>query len=795
MIILLYITKVFIASGILFGYYWLFLRNKKFHHYNRFYLLAALIIPIVISFISIPVFSDPGNTVREVLYQTITNISAEPLNQTNSEIKSGYEWEWKVLLFTAYLLICLVLFIIMMRTMFYIIKLRRKYPFESVSKLKIYDTGEPGTPFSFFQSIFWNRELILDSKEGQQIFRHELFHVQQKHSADILFAELISSIFWINPFFHLIKKELRAIHEFLADQYAIKNEDSTEYAQLLVQRILQTRTLAGSNYFFQTHIKRRIAMITQLKNKKYGYWSRLMVLPVTVLLFCGIALYAGQLPAQTTQKKAPEQKTKEKVLTDTIPEAEKIKLKMELEELEVKKRQLNEAHQKELNEVRQKQKLLLEKMGTEKQSLLENEQKFKIERDLMEKKLLLDPNEKMKTEELLNLKLKMLSEQQGDSKEKVMEMQKLKQNLELQNKIQSQQEKLLLDKMKLKGYQLDKTKQDIILEKKMKELLTTQDLQKKQIDDVQLKMLLEQKELSQIENDKKAQELLQIKQELHSQQKMLSIDDTLLKHVMRHFNRNMRYPQEVLNANKEGFVYVSLELNEKGELKDYVIHNSIPSTDGQKIYEMFVVSYASNIRSESSVKVDFQAIFNKEVERVTKKYKPQSSNTTVSPEKVYLKIVFKLERETTAAKNPILPVALQTSTSTSIITQTDPVQKNIIDFLCRHTFTKPRNDFDFKNGKDHEIYFSVSLDINNNTISDLVFYDQKPTATNIQTIATGGYPANLNKLTDFEKQKEIFISEIREGLKPYKIPANLTISKKEYFFRYVFPKSIISIKG
>jgi hypothetical protein len=645
MIILLYITKVFIASGILFGYYWLFLRNKKFHHYNRFYLLAALIIPIVISFISIPVFSDPGNTVKEVLFQTITTISVEPLNQYNSvtEITSGSEWRWQSLLSAGYFLVCLALFIIMMRTMFYIIKLRRKYPFESVSKLKIYDTGEPGTPFSFFQSIFWNRELILDSKEGQQIFRHELFHVQQKHSADILFAEFISSIFWINPFFHLIKKELRAIHEFLADQYAIKNEDSTEYAQLLVQRILQTRTLAGSNYFFQTHIKRRIAMITQLKNKKYGYWSRLMVLPVTVLLFCGIALYAGQLPAQTTQKKAPEQKTKEKVLTDTIPEAEKIKLKMELEELEVKKRQLNEAHQKELNEVRHKQKLLLEKMGTEKQSLLENEQKFKIERDLMEKKLLLDQNEKMKTEELLNLKLKMLSEQHGASKEKVMEMQKLKQNLELQNKIQSQQEKLLLDKMK--HLNLDKTKQDIILERKMKELLTTQDLQKKQIDDVQLKMLLEQKQLLQTENNKKAQELLQYKQqELESQQKMLSLDDTLLKHVMRHYNKNMRYPQQLLDANKEGFVYVSLELNEKGELKDYIIHNSIPSTDGQKIYEMYVVGFARNNITESSVKVDYQALFNNEVERVTKKYKSQASNATASPEKVYLKIVFKLEQ-------------------------------------------------------------------------------------------------------------------------------------------------------
>ena len=92
MIILLYITKVFIASGILFGYYWLFLRNKKFHHYNRFYLLVALIIPIVISFISIPVFSDPDNTVREVFYQTITTISTEPLHQSDSATGINRLW-------------------------------------------------------------------------------------------------------------------------------------------------------------------------------------------------------------------------------------------------------------------------------------------------------------------------------------------------------------------------------------------------------------------------------------------------------------------------------------------------------------------------------------------------------------------------------------------------------------------------------------------------------------------------------------------------------------------------------
>ncbi len=648
MIILIYITKVFIASGILFGYYWLFLRNKKFHHYNRFYLLAAFIIPIVISFISIPVFSDPGNPVKEVFYQTITTISAESISQSNSatEISADSGWGWKALFSATYFIVCLVLIIIMLRTLFYINKLRRRYPFESINQLKIYDTGEPGTPFSFFQSIFWNRELQLDSKEGQQIFRHELFHVQQKHSADILFAEFISSFFWINPFFHLIKKELRAIHEFLADQYAVKNEDGTEYAQLLVQRILQTRTLAGSNYFFQTHIKRRIAMITQLKNKKYGYWSRLMVLPVTVLLFCGIALYAGQLPAQTTpNKKAPAQKTKEKVVTDTIPEVERKKLNAEFEELQVKKRQLEEAHQKELNEVRYKQKLLLEKMGSEKELqevLLEKEKKMMIDQDFFERKLLSSQYEKMKTAELLNLKLKVLSEQQGDSKEKVMEIQNQKLNLESQNKIQSQQEKLLLDKMQ--NLKLEKFKQDIILVQKMKSLLSTQELQKKQIDDVQLKMLLEQKQLALIENDDNAKKLLFEKQ-LDNKNLKLSKEDAFLSQLMRHYNKNMRYPQELLDANKEGFVYVSLELNEKGELKDYIIHNNIPFTDGRKIYEMYVVSMVTKKISEPSGKVDYQAIFNNEVERVTKKYKPQANNTSVSPDKVYLKIVFKLEQE------------------------------------------------------------------------------------------------------------------------------------------------------
>ncbi len=61
-------------------------------------------------------------------------------------------------------------------------------------------------PFSFFRYIFWDQQTSLNSPEGQQIFKHELVHLQEKHSTDKLFMELVTAICWINPFFSPDKK-------------------------------------------------------------------------------------------------------------------------------------------------------------------------------------------------------------------------------------------------------------------------------------------------------------------------------------------------------------------------------------------------------------------------------------------------------------------------------------------------------------------------------------------------------------------------------------------------------------
>ncbi|AEV97285.1 hypothetical protein A4D02_17050 [Niastella koreensis] len=297
MTFLLYLGKVMLCSGILLGYYWLFLRNKRFHHYNRFYLLATLLVSVLLPLIKIPVLHHSQSPVNQAVYQTIQVLTVnygeeDMLHEAPS--MSLFLWNMQNLLYLIYIIGTLVLLFALVRSLMYIWRISRRYPAERIGGLQFFNTREPGTPFSFFKKIFWNDELAFNSQEGQQIFQHELFHVQQKHSSDIILIELVTAFFWFNPFFRILKKELKAIHEFLADQYAISGNDRFAYAELLVLQTMKANQLSITNHFFQNHIKRRIAMITTNQSARIGYRSRLMALPVLALVFCTIAFRAQQ---------------------------------------------------------------------------------------------------------------------------------------------------------------------------------------------------------------------------------------------------------------------------------------------------------------------------------------------------------------------------------------------------------------------------------------------------------------------------------------------------------------------
>jgi N-acetylmuramoyl-L-alanine amidase len=285
--LLYYLLQVIIASGILYSYYHFALRNKKFHRYNRFYLLAATVISITIPFLNIPVYFSQSETDSSFVLQTLTVISSpdgEPGHSTINMPSLQTNWfTWKTLSLIVYILISSL---VLLRIFFSLSKIRRIIKANSVEQLDnicFINTDEPGTPFSFFRWLFWNKKIELQSEKGEQIFRHELFHIKQKHSCDIMYLELLTVLCWINPFFHLIKKEVKAIHEFLADQFAIKENKHWEYAELLLMQVLNTQQHLV-NPFFHNQIKRRIAMITTSKKPSYQYLRKLMVLPVAAIV-------------------------------------------------------------------------------------------------------------------------------------------------------------------------------------------------------------------------------------------------------------------------------------------------------------------------------------------------------------------------------------------------------------------------------------------------------------------------------------------------------------------------------
>ncbi len=295
MALILFLSKLIISSGLLYGYYLLFLRNKRFHRYNRFYLLCITLFSIVIPFINIPLRLFWGGRQAPGLISTLKVITASGWEEPVTVYAQQGFWHSRLSLqnglFGIYLAGALAGLFLLLRSLAYISRLKSRYPYNTLEQLKIYHTSEPGTPFSFFKSVFWDKKIPMDDRRGRQIFRHELFHVKERHSADILLLEVFCCLGWFNPFFHLIKKELRAIHEFLADGYAISGNNRYEYAELLVLQAKQQLAPGLTHPFFHNQIKRRITMITQSNLvRRNGYFSRIMALPLLLLLVSAFAV-------------------------------------------------------------------------------------------------------------------------------------------------------------------------------------------------------------------------------------------------------------------------------------------------------------------------------------------------------------------------------------------------------------------------------------------------------------------------------------------------------------------------
>jgi hypothetical protein len=173
--------------------------------------------------------------------------------------------------------------------------LKKQSPVTPMHGFDLMYTDEESAPFSFLDNLFWKRSISIEDEGGKQIFKHELAHIQQKHTWDRLFTQLCCSIFWMNPFCWIIQKELETIHEFIADEEAVGNQDVEGFAKMLIQAHYGNHFFETKHRFFYSSIKRRLTMLTTTTNTRFSYVRRVMLLPL--LLIC-ISIFSVKIHAK-----------------------------------------------------------------------------------------------------------------------------------------------------------------------------------------------------------------------------------------------------------------------------------------------------------------------------------------------------------------------------------------------------------------------------------------------------------------------------------------------------------------
>ncbi len=301
-----YLLQVSICLCLFYFFYHLALRKDTFFQLNRVYLLGALVVSLLIPYFSVSLPEE--ETATSNLYLGFDNLivaSVSSVMAGDPVVHSfGYEhlflavYGFGVLFFSFKLLISLLyIFGLMLKNK--VVKKEGYYLVQVENKLPV---------FSFLNLIFWNNKLNYTPTEAEQIMLHEQVHVQQKHSWDILFAELLSIFLWFNPLLHFYKRSLKDIHEYIADyQLFEQHAYQIQYVDLLMKeaKAQQKKSLPVVHTFFNNQLKKRLIMIRNT-NKRSSKFKFLGCLPILAILFFSFS-FEQSATAQTsdTDKKSP----------------------------------------------------------------------------------------------------------------------------------------------------------------------------------------------------------------------------------------------------------------------------------------------------------------------------------------------------------------------------------------------------------------------------------------------------------------------------------------------------------
>jgi beta-lactamase regulating signal transducer with metallopeptidase domain len=300
-----YIVKTLLCTAVLFLIYFLLLEREKMHRFNRFYLLFSIVFSLTVSLITIKTPS-PVIAVNELITPSgISNIVAtingldklnHPDNSTKSTAKASTTTNllktpipvpieksipWFTIFLGLYIAGTAFLLIKFIRNLYLLLIKAAHNKKVSYHEATLVLTKDNALPHSFLNYIFIDKQKFEHGTIEKEILKHELTHVNQKHSIDILLVELIMIFAWINPLLFLFRKAIMLNHEYLADDAVLHTFNNTEsYRLLLFNTVSQNNNLVLSSPFNYLITKKRLIMMTRNTSRKVAILKQIALIPL-----------------------------------------------------------------------------------------------------------------------------------------------------------------------------------------------------------------------------------------------------------------------------------------------------------------------------------------------------------------------------------------------------------------------------------------------------------------------------------------------------------------------------------
>ena len=266
---LTYQLKVAIALSVFYMFYRLLLSRETFHRVNRIVLLATALLSFLLPFCVI--------TLHDVV---VIPAGAVAESGTAAEVVAEGHSIWTIVLS---ILFFIGVAAVLANVLVSVIRIRRIINSgsrqEIAGGIDLIITEDKTASFSWMKYIVISRE---DYHRGcPQILMHERAHIELRHSWDLLFVDILTSIQWFNPTIWLLKGDLRMLHEFEADDAVLRSGvNMKEYQYLLIRKSLGGSGYSLVNNFNHSTLKQRISMMLNKKSSPLSTWKVLYIVPV-----------------------------------------------------------------------------------------------------------------------------------------------------------------------------------------------------------------------------------------------------------------------------------------------------------------------------------------------------------------------------------------------------------------------------------------------------------------------------------------------------------------------------------